>query len=101
YLEQHGLVSICNNYLCPGGEIDLIMRDQETTVFVEVRYRADLDYGDSVETVVCYKQRRLIRAAWHYLLETNTVDKVNGRFDVVGLHGEKIVWIKNAFEVKY
>jgi len=101
YLEKHGLVWICSNYFCPQGEIDLIMRDRETLVFVEVRYRRRADYGESVETVARRKQQRLIKTAWHYLLETHQVDKVNGRFDVIGLIGDKIYWIQNAFEVQY
>lgn len=78
------------------------MRDQETLVFVEVRYRTDLDYGESAETVVWRKQHRLIRAAWQYLLEIHSIDKVNCRFDVLGLDASgQIDWIKNAFEVEY
>lgn len=102
YLEQQGLVWVCSNYFCPAGEIDLIMRDQATLVFVEVRYRKDLDFGESVETVIRRKQYRLIKTAWHYLLQTNEIDKVDGRFDIIGLTpGEKIYWIQNAFEVEY
>jgi putative endonuclease len=78
------------------------MRDQDTLVFVEVRYRTDLHYGESAETVVWRKQHRLIRAAWQYLLETQSVDQVNGRFDILGLDASgQIDWIKNAFEVEY
>lgn len=78
------------------------MRDQETIVFIEVRYRTDLDYGESSETVVKRKQQRIIRAACQYLLETNAFDKVYGRFDVLGLDRTGTVdWIKNAFEVQY
>ncbi len=74
YLESCGLIWECSNYLCPAGKIDLIMcdpgvcADQETIVFVEVRYRKAWDYGESVETVVWHKQHRIIKAAWHYLI---------------------------------
>lgn len=102
FLEQQGLTWVCSNYLCPAGEIDLIMRDGEYLVFVEVRFRADLDYGESAETVVDRKQHRIIKAAWHYLLDTQAVDKQDSRFDVIGMAAdEKICWIQNAFEVKY
>lgn len=78
------------------------MVEQHTLVFVEVRYRADLDYGDSAETVVWRKQRRLTRAAQQYLLESHLVDKVHARFDILGLDSSgEFNWIKNAFEVKY
>ncbi len=102
YLEQQGMVWVRSNYLCSQGEVDLIMLDQETVVFVEVRYRTYPDFGKNVETVAGRKQHRLIKAAWHYLLETNAVEKVNARFDIVGLApDDDIYWIQNAFEVRY
>lgn len=102
YLEQHGLSWICSNYRCAPGEIDLIMREADVLVFVEVRYRRDPDYGQSVETIAWSKQGRLIKAAYCYLVETHQMDKIDGRFDVVGLApGENIYWIRNAFEVNY
>lgn len=102
YLEKKGLIWVCSNYVCPMGEIDLIMRDQEMLVFVEVRYRRRSHYGETLETVEWRKQSRLIKAAWHYLLDIQAIDKVNGRFDVIGFTAdEKIDWIQNAFDVKY
>jgi putative endonuclease len=102
YLEQQGLIWVDSNYRCPQGEVDIIMRDRNTLVFVEVRYRAAPDYGSPVETVITQKQRRLIKAAWHYLLENNFVEKINCRFDIVGLSpDQEICWLQNAFEVKY
>lgn len=110
YLERHGLIWECSQYRCSQGEIDLIMHDQNALVFIEVRYRQKTKFGDSVETVSRIKQGRLIKAAWHFLMERRWVDKVNCRFDVIGLsaipvslsldEGE-INWIQNAFEVKY
>lgn len=102
YLKQQGLTWILSNYRCPQGEIDLIMRDQDTVVFVEVRYRQQPDFGENFETITGIKQQRLIKAAWHYLLEIEGVEKVYGRFDIVGVAPDKeIYWIQNAFEVKY
>lgn len=102
YLQQQGLIWIQSNYNCPSGEIDLIMRDDSMLVFVEVRYRKEDDFGASIETIIRTKQHRLIKTAWHYLLEIKAVDKMDARFDVVGLSpDEKIHWIKNAFEVEY
>ncbi len=101
YLQQQGLIWIQSNYTCKSGEIDLIMRDADTVVFVEVRYRKEWDFGASIETVILPKQHRLIKTAWHYLLEFDAVEKVNARFDVIGMGLDKICWIKNAFEVKY
>ncbi len=103
YLEKQGLQWIMSNYRCLNGEIDLIMQDDvKFLIFVEVRYRHHLQYGESIETVSQQKQQRIIRAAWHYLQQNDLVDKLNCRFDVVGLAtNEQICWIQNAFEVRY
>ncbi|MBS0349631.1 MAG: YraN family protein [Proteobacteria bacterium] len=102
YLERQGLVCIQRNFRCSSGEIDLIMRDGIMIIFAEVRYRKAFDYGESVETVVRAKQQRIIRAAWCYLIENHFVDKIHGRFDVIGVDvNEQINWIQNAFEVEY
>lgn len=102
YLTQQGLQLIEKNYTCQHGEIDLIMRDKDYTVFVEVRLRQNCDFGSSLESVTPYKQRCIILAAKTYLLERNLYDKVDCRFDVVGIESDfKILWIKNAFEVQY
>ncbi len=105
FLEKKGLLFITNNYQCKAGEIDLIMREQETLVFIEVRFRKDLDYGTSAESVVKRKQYRIIRTAQHYLQERDLIDKHYCRFDVIAItekNGlEKLEWIKDAFWVKY
>ena len=84
-----------SEYLCRG-EIDLVMRDKQATVFVEVRYRRSDCFGSALESVDARKQRRLITAAQHFLL----THKSNAccRFDVVGIGGDgEINWIRNAF----
>lgn len=87
------------NFRSRGGEIDLIMRQGETLVFIEVRYRRSRDYGSPLETVTQTKQRRLIAAASHYLQRRNL--DLPCRFDVVGISGsgqERIEWIRDAFQ---
>ena len=102
YLEQQGLTWLESNFRCLQGEIDLIMRDQEALVFVEVRYRSDPNFGQSIETISRQKQNRLIKAAEHYLLKKHWVDQYPCRFDVIGLSADgETNWIQNAFEVKY
>lgn len=102
YLERQGLTSLANNYLCPMGEIDLIMQDRDTVVFVEVRYRKQADFGEGVETIQTLKQRRIIKAAWKFLMEYDLMDKVHARFDVIGIDDDATVnWIQNAIEVQY
>ena len=82
-----------------GGEIDLIMRDAETLVFIEVRYRANSRFGSALESVTHTKQRRLITAARFYLAQHGL--SCSCRFDVVGVEGtspRSIHWIRHAFE---
>jgi putative endonuclease len=102
YLEKQGLKWLCSNYFCPRGEIDLIMLDKDTLVFVEVRYRKVDGFGEGIETVRSFKQKRMIKAAWQFLLENHLVDKINARFDVIGISDDSPVnWIQNAIEVQY
>lgn len=103
YLLEHGLQNIERNYSSKFGEIDLIMQDKDSLVFVEVRYRDKETHGSGIETVTYSKRRKIIKTATCYLLEKNLWDKVPCRFDVVGLAnrpGEEIMWLKDAFWVK-
>jgi len=99
YLEKKGFQLIETNYYCRRGEIDLIMRDQDSLVFVEVRYRKNDIFGSAIESVNHHKQRRLIFTAEHYLQQTRT--PLAARFDVVAISGSEanptINWIQNAF----
>ncbi len=98
HLQTHGLVLVERNFRVSGGEIDLVMRQQQTLVFVEVRFRSRGDYGSPQETVTPTKQRRLITAAASYLQRRNL--DLACRFDVVAVSGpqqERIEWIQDAF----
>lgn len=101
WLEQQGLITIARNQHIRGGETDLIMRDGDCLVFVEVRYRASSSYGSPLETITPAKQRKLIRAARFYLLDKRL--SCPCRFDAVGVTGEPperlhFEWIKSAFD---
>ena len=67
HLEKEGLRLVQKNYHCPMGEIDLIMKDKEMLVFVEVRYRKNTQYGSGAESVNGPKQKKLLSTAMHYL----------------------------------
>lgn len=102
FLEKNGLVFLEANYFCKIGEIDLIMDDEGTRVFVEVRYRKHPRYGNGVESVTRSKQNKIIRAAKHYLMHYNLYDKIPCRFDVIAEDANKnIIWIKNAFSISH
>ena len=95
YLTDQGCRLICKNYRCRFGEIDLIMQDQEYLIFVEVRYRRNLAYGGSLQSITRSKQKKIIKTAQHYLNYHPTDDAT--RFDVIAFNGQQLTWIKNAF----
>jgi putative endonuclease len=101
YLIAGGMRCITRNYRCKAGEIDLIMADGEVLVFVEIRSRSDSQFGSPIETVTATKQRRIIRAARHYLQSHFRTAEPPCRFDVIGVHGiaaaAPIDWVKDAF----
>ncbi|MGA1795576.1 MAG: YraN family protein [bacterium] len=93
------------NYRCPFGEVDIIARDKEILVFVEVKTRISGRFGSPQEAVDLRKQRRLSRIALHYLACAHTRGNQDAcRFDVVSVmrtHGEEwsIEVIKDAFSL--
>ena len=97
FLRYHNLVLIRRNYHCRFGEIDLIMRDGTTLVFVEVRMRTSPAFGGAAASITLAKQRKLLRTARHYLASLKFEPPC--RFDAVLLSGqdEDVEWIKNAF----
>ena len=95
HLIRHGLRVVERNFRVKGGEIDLICRDGDMTVFVEVRRRASADFGGAAASVGATKQRRLILAARHWLARHG---EVPCRFDVVAIDGDQLEWIRNAFD---
>ena len=102
FLQQQGLHLLERNYLCKRGEIDLIMRDKQHTVFVEVRFRRSSRFGSSAESVDWRKQTKLLATAEHYLQQHPKAAKGACRFDVVALSADNgqqhIDWIKDAFQ---
>lgn len=98
HLERAGLRTLARNYRCRQGEIDLIMEDSGTLVFVEVRYRHSRGFGSASESIDHRKQQRLIAAARHYLAAKH-IDRPC-RFDVVAMTGTppQLEWLRNAFD---
>jgi putative endonuclease len=101
YLEAQGLTLVMRNFRCRTGELDLIMRDGGSLVFVEVRSRRYIRYGTPAESVTRAKQQKLLRAATFYL-QRQRLD-LPCRFDVVAIlrpGGEPhIEWIRDAFQL--
>jgi putative endonuclease len=97
YLKRHGLTPVEENFRCKGGEIDLVMHDGDTLVFVEVRQRANLEHGGAAASITPAKIRRLLRAAQVYLLRFPVMPPC--RFDVIAIDGDRIDWLKNVIEM--
>ena len=92
---------VSRNYRCRRGEIDLVMRDVRTLVFVEVRRRRSRRFGGGLESVDQRKQARLTAAAEHYLATHRVSVDCPCRFDVVAIDGPPrrttIEWVRDAF----
>ncbi|MBF2758812.1 MAG: YraN family protein [Ectothiorhodospiraceae bacterium AqS1] len=102
WLAKRGLVLLARNYRCRLGEIDLIMRDAEGLVFVEVRRRSNEFFGGGVESVDRHKQTRLAATAEHYLANHEVGADIPCRFDILAIdgpgHEARVEWVKDAFE---
>lgn len=99
YLQRQGLKPVAQNYRSRFGEIDLIMRDGATLVFVEVRLRRNGDFGGAAASIDAHKQQRLIRTAQQYL--STLVQLPLCRFDAVLMddaQGRNVQWLRNAFD---
>ena len=101
-LVAQGLQLLGRNLHCAMGEIDLVMRDGNVLVFVEVRARGSSRYGGAAASVGPAKQRRLRHAA-HFFLPRLARQHWHGtepacRFDVVALEPDEMVWLRGALE---
>jgi putative endonuclease len=101
-LHEAGLTTLARNWHCRHGELDLVMRDGDSVVFVEVRYRGGGRFGGGVESIHAGKQRRLIAAASLFLQSQPALARLPCRFDVVALGGSEAKpeweWLRGAFE---
>ncbi len=103
-IKDLGYKKIVRNYRCPLGEIDLIARDGDTLVFVEIKTRRGKSIAYAKEAVDAKKKRQLSKVALAYM-KSNGCYGVKARFDVVavclGRDKEQIEVIKNAFDLAY
>jgi putative endonuclease len=96
YLIGRGLRLVRRNFRVRGGEIDLVMQDGPTLVFVEVRQRSRPDFGGAAESITAAKRARLILAARHFLAQSDS--DVPCRFDAVLIQGDRLEWLRAAFD---
>ena len=97
YLLRQGLVLLARNYLCKGGELDLIMRDGASIVFVEVRLRSGTAYGGALASITPAKQRRMVVAAQTWLQGQKALPPC--RFDALAIDGGHISWLQNILDM--
>lgn len=102
FLNRRGLKTLERNFQVRCGEIDLILKDANTLVFTEVRYRVNSYRGSGADSVTLTKQGRIVRAAQLYLLRHPAYLDAACRFDVVSIGSEegrtRLNWIRNAFD---
>ena len=103
WLQARGLVLVRRNYRVArgpgarGGEIDLILREADgTLVFAEVRARRSSAHGGAAASVGATKQRALVYAAQHFIARLPAPPPC--RFDVVAIDGDRIEWLRGAFD---
>ena len=103
HLKSFGLTLVRRNYRVArgpharGGEIDLILRECDgTLVFVEVRSRAAAKHGGAAASIGVIKRRSLVLAAQHYL--SGVEPQPPCRFDVVAIDGDRVEWLRAAFD---
>ena len=103
-LQAHGLQLLARNAASRGGELDLVMRDGATIVFVEVRYRATRRFGGGAASVDAGKRRRLVHAARAFLAGHPQMADAPCRFDVVDADGDpdapSLSWLRAAFDAE-
>ena len=101
YLVRHGLQLLEKNVNFRVGELDIVMQDKDSLVFVEVRRRKSNQFGGALESITAVKQKRLTKAALAYLQRKKLMDKVACRFDLVAVtenNGQlEAQWLKNIF----
>ncbi|HET8553466.1 MAG TPA: YraN family protein [Rhodanobacteraceae bacterium] len=101
HLQKAGLAPVAHNYSTRFGELDLVMRDGDTLVFIEVRYRRNARFGGAVASVTARKRERLIRAASGFLAAHPQYADADCRFDVVTFEGDdaaRCQWQQAAFD---
>lgn len=102
YLNKQGLTLLAKNVHSRQGEIDLVMKEHDTLVFVEVKYRKNNAFGGAISAVSYKKQQKIKQCATFYLQQSG-LNEYNTpcRFDVIAMQGNitqaQITWLKNAF----
>jgi putative endonuclease len=104
WLQQQGLTSVEQNFNCRLGEIDLIMLDNQTLCFIEVKYRKNNAFGGTAFSIPASKQHKITRSALTFIAMHKIWQQHTYRFDALFIQSgtaasaHNFEWIKNAFE---
>jgi putative endonuclease len=104
FLKKKRYKIIERNYKCVFGEVDIVARDMNDIVFIEVKSRKSKDFGEPEDAVTLNKQRKISKVALNYLKDRHLDDR-DARFDVIAIklstEGSIVKHIKNAFELAW
>lgn len=105
YLLAQGFTLVARNFRCPLGEIDIIVKNAQQLIFVEVKQRRSQHFGAAAEMVTPSKQKKIILSAQVFLQQHAKYRHLNPRFDVIALDTSgieaEITWIPHAFDGHY
>jgi putative endonuclease len=96
YIQEQGMELVTKNYSCKCGELDIIAKDQDSLVFIEVKYRSSMAYGHPSYAIDYRKQRKITQSAVWYTKEVRWIDRPV-RFDVALWTGNQLEYHKGAF----
>ncbi|MCK4306771.1 YraN family protein [candidate division WOR-3 bacterium] len=99
YLKNNGYVILAKNYRFKRNEIDIICEKKGVVVFVEVKKRWGDKFGSPIEAVTPEKTKNIMFVAQQYLSNRELLEKCEARFDVIGLEGDKLTHIEDAFRM--
>lgn len=97
FLEKNGFLILEHNFRCRSGEIDLIAKDGNYLVFVEVKYRKSTTAGSALEAVDRRKAAQVRKVAAYYLYEKRLPETTLCRFDAAAVDGDRLTYVKDAF----
>lgn len=98
FLQSKGMTILKLNFYCKMGEVDIIAKDKEYLVFVEVKYRKSNTKGSGFEAVGFNKMRKISRVADYYMYSNHYSGTTSVRFDVVVIEEGHLKHLENAFE---
>ena len=107
YLQSNGLKLVRRNFSCRNGEIDIIMRDKDYLVFIEVRFRNTLTHSHPLETIDYRKQQKILKTVQFYLLQYPEYGHHPCRIDAVAIYSgrentgveKQVEWVQNAIQL--